>query len=143
MATGSDPPDSHAPRKAGDPLHVLIVDDDQDTALGLKAAVEDFGDLADTAFSGAGAIAMTEAADPDVVLLDLTLPDSSGFAVAKTLRAGRRSKILKIIAVTGLGDEQSKRQTAAAGFDLHLTKPVRLAVLEAMLDLLRSAPVTA
>ena len=140
-------PDAHlhrpSLRKPGDPLRVVIADDDRDIALSLKEVVEDLGDEAFATFSGSGAIELTSATHPDVLLLDLSLPDANGLTVAATIRALERRENLKIIAVTGSSDDQSRRQTAAAGFDLHLAKPVRLGVLESMLDLLRSAPATA
>ena len=127
-------------RKAGEPLRVLIIDDDRDTALSLKEAVEDMGDTASVGFDGREAIALTLASAPDVLFLDLSLPEINGLQVAEKLR-GTEMAGLKIVAVTGFGDEETRKQTAAAGFDLHLTKPVRFEVLESMLDLLRRAPV--
>ena len=128
-------------RKAGEPLQVLIIDDDRDTALSLKEAVEDMGDTASVGFDGGEAIALTLATTPDVLFLDLSLPGMDGLRVAQALRGAGGLGGLKIVAVTGFGDEETRKQTAAAGFDLHLTKPVRFDVLESMLDLLRSAPV--
>ncbi len=144
--TNDAPVYSKAPgRKAGEPLQVLIIDDDRDTALSLKEAIEDMGDTASVGFDGREAIALTLASAPDVLFLDLSLPvidglAMDGLAVAEKLR-GAGMGALKIVAVTGYGDEETRKQTAAAGFDLHLTKPVRFEVLESMLDLLRSAPV--
>jgi len=139
----SDAPVFHreSPRKAGEPLQVLIVDDDRDTALSLREAIEDMGDAASVGFDGGEAIALTLATTPDVLFLDLSLPGINGLQVAETLRGAGGMGGLKIVAVTGFGDEETRKQTAAAGFDLHLTKPVRFDVLESMLDLLRSAPV--
>jgi CheY-like chemotaxis protein len=128
-------------RKAGDPLQVLIIDDDRETARSLREAIEDMGDTASVGFDGGEAVALTLATAPDVLFLDLSLPGLNGLEVAQALRGAAGTGGLKIVAVTGFGDEEARRQTAAAGFDLHLTKPVRFHVLEAMLDLLRSAPV--
>ena len=129
-------------RRPGDPLRVLIVDDDPEIAQMLKEAVEDMGDAAEVCHDGRGAVTLTLAMEPDVVLLDLSLPDMDGLKVAQTLRDGAGGgRALKIVAVTGYGDAEARRKTAAAGFDLHLAKPVRLEILESMLDLLRSAPV--
>ena len=128
-------------RKAGDPLRVLVVDDDRDIALSLRDAIEDLGDAASVSFHGREAVALTLSTAPDVLLLDLSLPGMSGLQVAAALRKAGLSAALKIIALTGWGDADARRQTAAAGFDLHLTKPVRFDILESTLDLLRSAPV--
>jgi CheY-like chemotaxis protein len=134
-------PHNRRARKAGDPLRVLVIDDDRDTAISIKEAVEELGDAATVGFNGNEAVALTLSDEPDVLLLDLSLPDIDGLKVAETLRKVIESSALKIVAVTGLGDAEVRQKTAAAGFDLHLTKPVRFEVLESMLELLRSAPV--
>ncbi len=122
------------------PLRILIVDDNQAAALSIKEAVEDFGDTADACFDGAQAVAAVTFARPDVLLLDLSMPGVDGMDVARALRAKPGLNGLKIIAVTAYGDAETRQRTAAAGFDLHLTKPVRFDVLEDMLDLLRRTP---
>lgn len=128
------------PDTAAAPLRILIVDDDRDIALSLKEAVEDLGDVASVGYTGSQAVAMALSNEPDVVLLDLSLPDMTGLQVAEALRGIDGARPLKIIAVTGFADADAKRQTAAAGFDLHLAKPIRLGVLSSILDLLRVAP---
>ncbi len=122
------------------PLRILIVDDNHESALSLRDAVADFGDTADICFDGAEAVARVGATRPDVLLLDLSMPGADGLDVARILRSRPELGGLKIIAVTAYGDAEARQKTAAAGFDLHLTKPVRFAVLEDMLDLLRHAP---
>ena len=131
------PGDTQAP---GRPLRILIVDDNRESALSLREAVTDFGDTADICFDGAEAVGRTTALRPDVLLLDLSMPGVDGFQVAQGLRGLPNLSGLKIIAVTAYGDADARQKTAAAGFDLHLTKPVRFAVLEDMLDLLRHTP---
>lgn len=121
-------------------LRILIVDDNQESAISLRDAVADFGDTADICFNGAEAVTRVTQMRPDVLLLDLSMPVADGFQVARVLRGLPALGGLKIIAVTGYGDAEARRKTAAAGFDLHLTKPVRFSVLEDMLDLLRHAP---
>jgi CheY-like chemotaxis protein len=70
---------------------------------------------------------------PDVVLLDLGLPVMDGFEVAKALRSDERMGKVFIAALTGWGTEADRRRTAQAGFNAHLTKPVELEALEAVL----------
>ena len=122
------------------PLRILIVDDNRESAISLSEAVEDFGDMADICFSGAEAVARVKSARPDVLLLDVSMPGIDGLEVAHALRSQPGLNGLKIIAVTAYGDADARQKTAAAGFDLHLTKPVRFSVLEDMLDLLRRTP---
>ena len=61
---------------------------------------------------------------PELVLLDLGLPDLDGFEVARRLRASAAGSDLHLVAVTGWGQDEDRRRTSEAGFDLHLTKPV-------------------
>ena len=70
---------------------------------------------------------------PDVVLCDIGLPDIDGFEVARRLRARRDVSVPRLIALTGYGQAEDMRQAARAGFDAHLTKPVNLEQLMALL----------
>jgi CheY-like chemotaxis protein len=124
------------------PLRILIVDDNEPSALSIRDAVDEFGDTSEVCFNGAEALARVASWQPDVLLLDLSMPGLDGVEVAQMLRARPDLNGLKIIAVTAYGDAGARQKTAAAGFDLHLTKPVRLDVLEDMLDLLRRTPHT-
>lgn len=137
MSTSVSPGDAQLITR---PLRILIVDDNRESALSLREAVTDFGDVADICFDGVEAVARVRASRPDVLLLDLSMPGVDGFQVAQGLRGQPEFGGLKIIAVTAYGDAEARQKTAAAGFDLHLTKPVRFAVLEDMLDLLRHTP---
>jgi CheY-like chemotaxis protein len=119
---------------------VLIVDDNRDAAISLKDAIEDFGDMVFVCFEGSAALSLARSVKPDVLLLDLSLPGMDGVEVATILRSEPGLRGLKIIAVTAFGDAETRQKTAAAGFDLHLAKPIRLEVLEYMLDLLRAVP---
>jgi CheY-like chemotaxis protein len=121
-------------------LRIVVVDDNREAALSIKDAVEDFGDTAFVCFKGQEALELAASIQPDVVLLDLSMPDIDGVNVAKILRSDPRFAGLKIIAVTAYGDPEARKKTAEAGFDLHLTKPVRFEVLADMLDLLRLTP---
>ncbi|WP_031239059.1 response regulator [Asticcacaulis sp. AC466] len=125
---------------AGHALRILAVDDNREAALSIKDAVEDFGDTAFVCFKGHEALELAGSIRPDVILLDLSMPDIDGVDVARILRADPRLAGVKIIALTAYGDAEARQKTAAAGFDLHLTKPVRFEVLADMLDLLRLAP---
>ena len=127
---------------AGDPtkpsLRVLVVDDNQASADTLHWTVELFGDEVKSCHDGKIALKLAAEFKPDVVLLDIGMPGMDGLQVCEALRAMSELPHLKIIAQTGWGDEQMRLKTAAAGFDLHLVKPVDPHVLEDMLWLLRS-----
>ena len=76
------------------------------------------------AYTGRDAVAIAEAVRPDVLLLDLGLPDISGHEVARDVRRHAWARHARIIAVTGWGQEADKVKTREAGFDAHLVKPV-------------------
>jgi DNA-binding response OmpR family regulator len=80
------------------------------------------------AHDGLAALEAADRLDPDVVLLDLDLPELDGLEVARRLRKGDGERPL-IVATTGFGQAEDRRRTAEAGFDLHLTKPLDVGVL--------------
>ena len=114
-----DPPQS--PR-AG-PLSVLVVEDHEDAGEALALLLQVNGYAAELARTGAEALAAADRVAPDVVLLDLGLPDLDGCEVARRLRARAAGKRPLLVAVTGYGRDEDRRASDAAGFDLHLVKP--------------------
>lgn len=115
------------------PLRVLVVDDNVDGAESLSMMLELLGHEVHRVHDGASAIA--EATDwvPDVALLDIGLPDLTGYEVARRLRAEPRLARLTLVAVTGWGSEDDQRRSAEAGIEHHLTKPVDAQALERLL----------
>ena len=71
---------------------------------------------------------------PEIVLLDIGLPGLSGYEVARQIR-GRNRRNVRIVAVTGWGQANDRRQSADAGFDLHLTKPLDESAVRSALQL--------
>jgi CheY-like chemotaxis protein len=110
------------------------VEDNRDGLETLLALLEMLGYEPAGAADGAEGLRVAQAFQPDVVLLDLGLPGINGLEVARALRADERHKGVFIAALTGWGAEGDRRRTAEAGFDAHLTKPVDLGVLEAVLE---------
>ncbi|MBP2158165.1 MULTISPECIES: response regulator [Asticcacaulis] len=121
-------------------MRILVVDDNVPSAMTLAWAVESHGYTVEVCHDGRCALEAVERFQPDVILLDLGMPGLNGLQVARALRADPRHSGIKIIAQTGWGDSEMRRRTAEAGFDLHLVKPVDLAVLEDMLALLGRKP---
>jgi len=122
-------------------LRVLCVDDNRDAADSLGVLLELVGYEARVCYDGPSAIQVAEQYRPDAVILDLTMPGMDGLEVARQLRSREWARNLPLVAVTALGDEETRRRTAAAGFDLHLTKPVdpdRLANVLADIVILRA-----
>lgn len=106
------------------PLSVLVVDDNIDSALSLALLLEMSGHRSRTAHDGPGALRAAESFAPDVMLLDIGLPDMNGYEVARLVRAHPALRDVFLVAVTGWGSETDKSSAHAAGIDVHLTKPI-------------------
>ncbi|MCR6659708.1 MAG: response regulator [Asticcacaulis sp.] len=119
-------------------LRVLVVDDNEPSALSVSWAIEALGDEVRTCLNGPCALTVAIEFQPDVVLLDIAMPGMNGLEVCARLRADPKFSHVKIIAQTGRGDKETRRQTDEHGFDLHLVKAVDPDLLEDMLDLLRT-----
>ncbi|MGC1307747.1 MAG: PAS domain S-box protein [Phormidesmis sp.] len=112
---------------------VLIVDDNEDSALTLEMLFEMTGDITQTAHDGLAAITATETFQPDIVLLDIGLPKLNGYEVARQIRQQPGGKGRLLIALTGWGQPEDRRKSSEAGFDAHMVKPIDH---EALLQLL-------
>ena len=112
---------------------ILIVDDNHDAADMLAVMLELAGYETRKAHDGATAIATAKAWTPNVVILDIGLPDLTGYDVARRLREDASLADTELIALSGWGTEDDKRKAAAAGFDRHFTKPLNAATLYAAL----------
>lgn len=110
-------------------LRVLVVDDNEDAAKSLGILLEMHGAQVCVVHDGqAGLDAMATFA-PHAVLLDLGMPEMDGCAVARMIRADAACSGVRLMALTGWGNEECRRMTAEAGFDHHLVKPVDLTYL--------------
>ncbi len=117
-------------------LRILIADDNRDAANGLARLLAIIGHNTQVAFDGATAIRMAEVFRPEVVLLDLGLPDMSGYVVCQRIRAHLGSELLAAIAITGWSSEPARIQSFQSGFDQHIVKPARIDLLEQTLSVL-------
>ena len=104
-------------------LRVLIVDDNHDAADSMAAMLELMGHHAEVAYNGIKALQVVYDLEPDLIFLDLGLPDMDGFEVARRLRR-LPHRIPRLVALTGYGANEDKRRASEAGFDEHATKPV-------------------
>jgi CheY-like chemotaxis protein len=120
---------------------VMVVDDIQDVAMSMSRWVRQLGHDVRVAFDGATAIQMADEFRPSVILLDIGMPDMNGYEVARALRATSWGREMKLVAVTGWGQESDQRRSAEAGFDRHMTKPVDPNALEAYLEFVASQQV--
>jgi len=115
------------------PKSVLVVDDNADASESLAVLLRLSGHEVEVAANGEAALALAETFRPQVVLLDLGLPGMDGFEVARRLRTRPELATTRLIAITGYGQARDRQATAAAGFERHLTKPVDVDSLLALL----------
>ena len=106
------------------PRRILVVDDNADAARALDALLRSLGHETSVAYGGAQALSMAVEFRPDVVLLDIGMPDVDGYEVARQLRSLENQPAFRIVAVTGWGQEPDRQKAREAGFDWHLVKPV-------------------
>ncbi len=111
---------------------ILVVDDNEPAAKGLAELLRRESHTVHVAYTGEEALAQVGRHRPDTVILDIGLPDMTGYEVAEQMRA-IEGLALRIIALTGYGQEDDKTKTRVAGFDAHLVKPVTLVDVESVL----------
>lgn len=112
---------------------VLVVDDNRDAADSLGMLLRCLGAHVQTVYDGRAALEMIEVFRPAVVFLDIGMPGMDGHEVARRIQQTTGAANITLIALTGLGQEEDRRRTRAAGFDHHLIKPTDLNALQALL----------
>jgi PAS domain S-box-containing protein len=118
-------------------LRILVVDDNIDAADSIAMLLNMEGHCTTTVNSAVEALQAVESFRPDVVLLDIGLPEMDGYEVARRLRSQNKVERMRLVAVTGYGQLADRERAAAAGFDKHLVKPVEPAVLNEFLRTLQ------
>ena len=113
---------------------VLVVDDDVDVARSLAMLVELWGHDVDVVHVPAEVVAAVRRYRPEVVLMDIALPGTDGYQLARRLRQEEDLGAVVLIAMTGHDLEEDRERSREAGFDHHLVKPVAPDLLQ---DLLR------
>lgn len=114
---------------------ILLVDDNDDVRDTLCMVLEAHGCQVFSARSGAAALELAGQNRMDVALVDIGMPEMDGYEVARRLRANADTRDMRLLALTGFGTESASRDIANAGFEAHLTKPVRSSDLLAALAL--------
>ena len=114
-------------------VSILIVDDNTSGAQTLSMLLGLDGYEVSIANCGKEALKRFSEVAPSIILLDIGLPDMSGYDVAREIRATPEGEKVTIVAVTGWGTERDQALAQRAGFDLHLTKPVSFDHLEKLL----------
>ncbi len=146
LAPAAREPEAPAERGTGDEplprLRVLVVDDNEDAAASLALLLRTYGQDVCTAHDGAGALAEIAGFGPQVVFLDIGLPDMSGYDVARRVRAGETGCTPVLVALTGWGQEHDVRRALEAGCDHHVIKPAPASRLRSILAVV-AAPASA
>ncbi len=119
-------------------FRILIVDDYADAAESLTMLLQMEGHEVETADCGMKAIELAQSFRPQVVLLDIGLPDLDGYEVAKRLRALPETHDAILIALTGYGQTDDRERSQSAGFNHHFLKPLNCSELSALLASKRS-----
>jgi CheY-like chemotaxis protein len=120
-------------RRTAAPKKVLVVEDNLDSVQTLVLLLQDMGHHVVYAIHGDGALEVAKHMRPDFVLLDLSLPGINGFEVCRRIKADALLQAARVVAVTAYDGSHYRTSSAAAGFDLHLVKPVSPRVLEELL----------
>ena len=134
LASDDAPALEPAPADKGARCRVLVVDDSADTARALARLLEESGHVVATAGDGRSAVEFASASSPDLVLLDIRLPDTNGFTLVERLRAMPGLDQAVFIAISGFAQEQDPQRARDAGFDYFLIKPVNIDTLLAIAD---------
>jgi PAS domain S-box-containing protein len=113
-------------KNAAHRLRILVVDDNQDAAETLVTFLKLEGHSVGVAYGGLAALNAFESTMPEVVVLDIGMPEIDGYEVARRVRQLPSGQPVKLVALTGWGQAEDKARALEAGFDKHLTKPVDL-----------------
>ena len=114
-------------------LRVLVVDDNRDGADALGLLVEDLGNQVHVTYGGTQALDVANAFRPDLMLIDLVMPEMDGCGLVTRLRENPAFAQTRIVAITGQKGQEDKSLAMKAGFDTVLFKPVARAEIEAVL----------
>jgi CheY-like chemotaxis protein len=114
---------------------VLVVDDNRDSADSLVTAFAVLGHEAVAAYGGREALARIDDTRPSLIVLDLSMPEMDGYALARAIRALPAYAAVPMVALSGFGSEADRAKSREAGFDRHMLKPFDLVDLERMVDM--------
>lgn len=131
------PMPSHAPPHVP-PLHALVVDDRDDVAMGLALLLKHLGLVVQVANEGREALEKGASFRPDVVFLDIGLPDLSGYDACMEMRRSSWGADAFIVAVTGRNEPEDVIRAAHTGFDRHVAKPMGLGTLQEILHTVKA-----
>jgi CheY-like chemotaxis protein len=123
-----------AREREGAGRRVLVVDDNRDGAELLEEVFRALGHTTRLAYDGPGALEAAREFRPEIAFLDIGLPVMDGYQLARRLRAAAGQEDMRLVAVTGFGQEADRERARQAGFDEHLVKPVEIDALRLLLE---------
>ena len=139
LPTQEPPPKSDGPKATAlSGTRILVVDDNRDSADSLEMLLRLKGNDIRIAYDGLEAVDVAETFRPELVLLDIGLPKLNGYDVARRIRQQSWGRDVTLVALTGWGQDEDRRRSQEAGFNLHVVKPVDLDGLEKLLAGLRA-----
>ncbi|HET6725077.1 MAG TPA: PAS domain-containing protein [Gammaproteobacteria bacterium] len=128
-----EPAKDTLPSGPGASRRVLVIDDHQDIADSMTMLLEMMGHEARAAYSGAAGLEAGAEFKPEIVFLDIGMPEMNGHEAAARIRAEDWGADVRLVALTGWGQEEDRRRSREAGFDMHLVKPIEADMLEKLL----------
>jgi len=114
--------------------HAIVIDDNHDAATSLSELLRALGHRCEAFFDGESGIHAVQELLPDMVFIDIGMPDVDGIDVARRLKATPSTSHIPLFALTGWDQAHDRQRSMAAGFDRHFTKPITLADLNSVLD---------
>ena len=135
---GTDPPGGTTATMDHAHFKILLVDDNEAFIDGLAELLAADGHRVKVCYSGAASLAAAPPFAPDLVFLDMGLPDMDGFEVAKRLRADPSLSTARFVSISGCGDELNPRRDGKSFFSHSLVKPLRIEELEKLLARLQT-----
>ena len=119
---------------------MLVVDDNVDTVATLAMLVQESGHEVRTAYDGSGVLETALDYRPNVVLLDIGLPEMDGYEVAKRIRQQPVLQNVVLVAITGYGQDADRQRSQEVGFNVHLVKPVDFGEVQQVLATVSELP---
>jgi PAS domain S-box-containing protein len=135
----SDGKDNQTPSRVSR-HRVLVVDDVQASAKTLSLMLKAIGQEAEMRTDGPSALEAAASLRPDIIFLDIGMPEMDGYEVARRLRQQPELSGIVLVALTGYGQDDDRRRALEAGFNYHLVKPTSLETLEQLLQTLPPSP---
>jgi CheY-like chemotaxis protein len=123
------PAEKSAPVPTVRPLSIVLIDDSEDIRELMADLFRGWGHHVEVAADGESGSELALRSQPDVAFVDIGLPRIDGYTVAEQLRTQLSRERLRLVAMTGFGQESDKRRALDAGFDLHIVKPASIEAL--------------